>query len=241
MPREVVEIDPSSLEDRRKLIAWCLHPNDAKKRAAFIAAQHYQDLRTAKAEGNSAENPSWDDFIALAEQRRTADEILAEAEALMKKAVAAAHMLESLLEGREHKVREGAANTVAEEMKSYYLEKDRQGLPSRGKKTDQTYVLNQMWTPYKSVAHLVLAMWQIEREALPEDLKSLSEEQEAELLWKAEAGDQEANALKRDLMTEDWRLVLERAETIRQAAIDHPKLRIKDAETVQFVCARGVS
>ena len=236
MPREVVEIDPSSLEDRRKLIAWCLHPNDAKKRAAFIAAQHYQDLRTAKAEGNSAENPSRDDFIALAEQRRTADEILADDETLMNKVVAAAHMLESLLEGREINVKDGAAATVASEMRTYYDQKRQ-----RGNYTNPAYVLSDMWTPYKPVAHLVLAMWQIEREALPEDLKSLSEEQEAELLWKAEAGDQEANALKRDLMTEDWRLVLERAETIRQAAIDHPKLRIKDADTVQFVCARGVS
>jgi hypothetical protein len=98
-----------------------------------------------------------------------------------------------------------------------------------------------MWTPYKSVAHLVLAMWQIEREALPEDLKSLSEEQEAELLWKAEAGDQDGEVLKRELTAKDFWLLLERAETIRQAAIDHPKLRIKDADTVQFICAMDLS
>ncbi len=167
---------------------------------------------------------------ALAEQSKSVLEILTDAEARLKKATAASNMLERLLEGRELKVRDGAAEAVASEMRAYH-DKKRQ----RGTHTSKAYVLSGMWKPYKPVAHLALAMTQILREALPEDLKSLSEEQEAELLWKAEAGDQDGEVLKREPTAKEFQLLLERAEQLRRAAIEHPKVKIEDADTIQFL------
>ncbi len=236
MPREVVEIDPSSLEDQRKLFAYCIHPNDANKRAAYLAAWHYQDRLTAEAEGKSAADLPWTDTKALAEQSKSAPEILAEAKTLLKKVTAASTMLERLFEDREVKVREGAANVVASEMRAYHDKKRQLGTPSRGTQTSETYVLSHMWTPYKPVVHLALAITQIQREALPEDLKSLSEEQVAELLWKAEASDQGGEVLKREPITaKEIQLLLEVAEQLRRAAIEHPKVTIEDADTIQFL------
>lgn len=239
MPREIVEIDPFNLSGQRQLYAWCVYPNDETKRTAYLAALYFEDCQHLEAEGKEVADWPWKFVEALGSQRKPALQIIEDAEREFNHyRTAAAIMLERLLEGSEVKVREGAAEGVASEIREYHRRKR-----ERGSQTSASRVLHEMWAASKPVAHLALAFTQNAREALPAHLKKLPVGKVQDLLWKFEENHPDAQVLQQAMQRVpspgDYDWILDRAEVIRKASIDHPKILVEDADTIQFVKGIG--
>ncbi len=240
MPRETVQVDPHELSGQRKLMAWCIYPNAPDKRAAYLSALGFKDCITAEKMGDAVAEWPWGLVKALGRQNKSATDIVDEAGKIFRERVtAAACMAERLLDGRATKVREGAAVDIAAEMREYY---GRQNI--RGSAIKESDVLNRIWSPYKPVVHLALALTLVQREAvvaaLPDKLRKLSEEEVSDLMWKYKEGDPEAQRLlNREPGLEDFALAIERAETIRTVLVKHPRIRIKEHDTIKFIATRS--
>ena len=217
-------------------MAWCVYPNDPGQRVAYLSALEFRDCLTAEEMGYAVAKWPWELVKALGQQNKSAAGIIEEANGIFRgRVTAAAIMAERLLDGRATKVRDEAAEDIATEMSSYFGRKNAKG--SAIKATD---VLNRRWSRYKPVVHLVLALTQVQREAvvaaLPDELRQLSEEEVSALIWKYEEGDPEAQRLlNREPGPEDFALAIERGETIRTALVKHPRIRIEEHDTIKFV------
>ena len=241
MPRETVEIDPSSPQGKWILSAWCAYPNHPDKRAAYLAVLHYHACAAAEAAGEAVGPWPWSRVKSLGGGRLGAAGIIDGSNKALERAIAAALIAERLLEGPAKLKDLGAADEIACEIQDYHKRKGTRG----GSRDD---VIHRSWSPYKTVVHLVLALTQVRREmvfaALPSDLQRLTKEEVIDLLWRYKQGDPEARAalskpLAHELGPEDIALVLEISEKLRLELTGKPKIRIKEKDTIQFVAAQS--
>ena len=231
MPLETVNIDVSLIEGQRRLYAWCCYPKDDVKREAFLAALHFEDCRELESKGEPVPDWQWSAVKVLGNQRKTAPQIINDSEKIFQfRATAAASILWQMLDDPGAKIDATAAEQVAYEMREYFKAKG-----ERGGKTNAKDVLHRWWAPYKSVVHLALAFWQEAIENLPPELKTLTEDEQRTFIWKAEAGHPDADILKTVLVPAHWSRVVERAEHLRLAEIEDPKITIKESDTIKFV------